>query len=137
MIRARFIGVGRFADPSISELTGCVRDATALWALFQDGAPGIDAAALVDAQATLEKAHLDIATKPLRTPEWTLFDEGDARVAGTGRADVEAVEKAERRLRCPARRSSATTGRGARRSNAKEFARAPGLKWEDWAASRR
>jgi hypothetical protein len=49
MIRARFIGVGRFADPSISELTGCVRDATALCALFQDSAPGIDAAALVDA----------------------------------------------------------------------------------------
>ncbi|MPY88625.1 MAG: DEAD/DEAH box helicase [Luteitalea sp.] len=54
MIRARFIGVGRFADPNISELTGCVRDATALCALFQDSVPGADAAALVDAQATLE-----------------------------------------------------------------------------------
>jgi helicase len=57
MIRARFIGVGRFADPNISELTGCVRDATALCALFQDSAPGIDAAALVDGQATLETVN--------------------------------------------------------------------------------
>lgn len=36
MIRARFIGVDRFLDERIPELTGCARDATGLWALFAE-----------------------------------------------------------------------------------------------------
>ena len=65
--------------------------------------------------------------------EWTLFDEDDARAAGTVRAELEAVGKPigayDLLLAGQARRRGATLVT----SNAKEFARVPGLKWEDWA----
>ena len=69
--------------------------------------------------------------------EWTLFDEEDARAAGTIRAELEALGRPigayDVLLAGQARRHGATLVT----SNAKEFARVSGLKWEDWAASRR
>ncbi len=46
--------------------------------------------------------------------EWALFDEDDARAAGTVRAELEAVGKTCRRLRCPTRRPSPKTRRDTR-----------------------
>ena len=69
--------------------------------------------------------------------EWTLFDEADARAAGAIRAELEAMGKPigayDVLLAGQGRRRGATVVT----SNTKEFARVPGLKWEDWAASRR
>ena len=69
--------------------------------------------------------------------EWTLFDEDDARTAGTVRADLEAIGKPigayDVLLAGQARRRGATLVT----SNTKEFARVPRLKWEDWAVPRR
>jgi helicase len=47
-----FVGINKQLDPNIDELTGAVRDATALSALFQDSVPGFGARLLVDEQAT-------------------------------------------------------------------------------------
>ena len=69
--------------------------------------------------------------------EWALFDEDDARAAGTVRAELETVGRPvgayDVLLAGQARRRGATLVI----SNTKEFARVQGLKWEDWAASRR
>jgi tRNA(fMet)-specific endonuclease VapC len=69
--------------------------------------------------------------------EWALFDEDDARAAGTVRAELETVGRPvgayDVLLAGQARRLGATLVT----SNTKEFARVHGLKWEDWAASRR
>ncbi len=69
--------------------------------------------------------------------EWTLFDEDDARAAGAIRAELEAVGRPigayDVLLAGQARRRGATLVT----SNAKEFARVRGLKWEDWAVTRR
>ncbi len=69
--------------------------------------------------------------------EWTLFDEEDACAAGIVRAELEAVGQPigayDVLLAGQARRRGATLVT----SNTKEFARVSGLKWEDWAASRR
>lgn len=69
--------------------------------------------------------------------EWTVFDEDDARTAGDVRAELEAIGKPigayDVLLAGQARRRDATLVT----SNTKEFARVQGLKWEDWAASRR
>jgi tRNA(fMet)-specific endonuclease VapC len=69
--------------------------------------------------------------------EWALFDEDDARAAGTVRAELETVGRPvgayDVLLAGQARRRGATVVT----SNTKEFARVHGLKWEDWAASRR
>jgi tRNA(fMet)-specific endonuclease VapC len=69
--------------------------------------------------------------------EWTLFDEDDARAAGSVRAELETMSKPvgayDVLLAGQARRRGATLVT----SNTKEFARVKGLKWEDWAASRR
>lgn len=69
--------------------------------------------------------------------EWTLFDEDDARAAGAVRAELEAIGKPigayDVLLAGQARRHGATLVT----SNAREFARVIGLKWEDWAVARR
>ena len=69
--------------------------------------------------------------------EWALFDEDDARAAGTVRAELETVGRPvgayDVLLAGQARRRGAIVVT----SNTKEFARVQGLKWEDWAASRR
>jgi tRNA(fMet)-specific endonuclease VapC len=69
--------------------------------------------------------------------EWTLFDEEDARAAGSIRAELEAIGKPigayDVLLAGQARRRRATLVT----SSTTELARVSGLKWEDWAASRR
>jgi helicase len=50
--KAVFIGVNKHEDPGIPELTGAVRDAQALWALFQDTFSNLDAQLLTDEDAT-------------------------------------------------------------------------------------
>jgi tRNA(fMet)-specific endonuclease VapC len=69
--------------------------------------------------------------------EWALFDDEDARAAGTIRGELEAVGKPigayDVLLAGQARRHGATLVT----SNSKEFARVSALKWEDWAGSRR
>jgi replicative superfamily II helicase len=52
-----FVGVDRHRDLGIRDLTGARRDATALWALFSDTLPGITAALIVDADATIERVR--------------------------------------------------------------------------------
>ena len=54
MLRAAFIGIDKHRDLRIRDLTGARRDATALWALFRDTLPDIEARLIVDADATVE-----------------------------------------------------------------------------------
>ncbi len=56
-ILANFIGINRYADTNISDLTGARRDATALWALFKDTVPEIQATLLVDSDATIDNVR--------------------------------------------------------------------------------
>jgi tRNA(fMet)-specific endonuclease VapC len=69
--------------------------------------------------------------------EWTPFDEDDARAAGNVRAELEAagtpIGAYDVLLAGQARRRGATLVT----SNAREFGRVKGLKWEDWAVPRR
>ncbi len=69
--------------------------------------------------------------------EWTLFDEEDARESGVVRAELEIagtpIGAYDLLIAGQARRRGATLVT----SNVGEFDRVPGLKWEDWAASRR
>jgi len=53
-LRAGFVGINRHADPIVSDLTGAVADATALWALFSDSVSGLDALRCTNEAATLE-----------------------------------------------------------------------------------
>lgn len=54
MLRAAFIGIDKHRDLRIRDLIGARRDATALWALFCDTLPDIEARLVVDADATTE-----------------------------------------------------------------------------------
>ncbi len=69
--------------------------------------------------------------------EWTLFDEDDAREAGTVRAELESagtpIGAYDVLIAGQARRRGATLVT----SNVREFERVAGLKCEDWATSRR
>ena len=47
-IRGWFIGIDEFQDPAAPSLSGAVRDATALNAIFRDGIPSIDATLLLN-----------------------------------------------------------------------------------------
>lgn len=51
-LKGIFVGINKQLDPNIDELTGAVRDATALNALFLDSIPGFSAKLLVDELAT-------------------------------------------------------------------------------------
>ena len=51
-LRAVLIGINKHSDPSIPELTGATKDATALWALFKDSVEGIADQRLLDHEAT-------------------------------------------------------------------------------------
>lgn len=67
MVRARFIGVGRFQSLLIRDLAGCERDARALHAIFSDTIAGLDAQLIVNEAATVAAvrgaivATLDVA----------------------------------------------------------------------------
>ena len=54
-ISASFIGIDKYLDANIRDLTGARRDATALWALFCDTIPDIKAELIVDSDANLER----------------------------------------------------------------------------------
>src|SRR5438132_13955773 len=82
--KAVFIGVNKHADPSIPELSGAARDATALWQLFTDTMPALTAHLLIDRQATHAAASVALTS--------VLADAGDNDVvvisfAGHGSAD--------------------------------------------------
>jgi len=49
-----FIGIDKHLDHRARDLPGARRDATALWALFSDSVPKIQAKLLIDADATIE-----------------------------------------------------------------------------------
>ncbi|HVQ36094.1 MAG TPA: caspase family protein, partial [Pyrinomonadaceae bacterium] len=53
MIRAAFIGIDKHEHPGIRDLTGARRDALALWALFCDTIPAIEAKLLTNEDASL------------------------------------------------------------------------------------
>jgi helicase len=53
MLKATFIGIDKYDDNTVRELTGAVRDATALWALLSDSVPGVAATLLTNADATI------------------------------------------------------------------------------------
>ena len=57
MLRCAFIGVDKYQDPDIRELGGARRDALALWALFSDTLPDVQARLLVNEEATLENVQ--------------------------------------------------------------------------------
>ena len=52
MLRATFIGVDKYTDSTVRELTGAVRDAIALWALVSDTMPAVASRLIVNADAT-------------------------------------------------------------------------------------
>lgn len=54
MIRAAFIGIDRYQDPLIRDLSGAARDASALWAVFSDSIAGLEAALITDEHASLQ-----------------------------------------------------------------------------------
>lgn len=54
MLRASFIGVDKYRDSGIRDLSGARRDAKELWALFCDTIPDIEASILTDEAATVE-----------------------------------------------------------------------------------
>lgn len=54
-IYATFVGVNTHTDERISELTGAVSDAQALWALFKDSVPEMQSNILLNEEATTEK----------------------------------------------------------------------------------
>jgi hypothetical protein len=53
-VKAIFVGINKQLDPTIDELTGAVRDAKALNALFLDSVPDLSAQLLLDERATKE-----------------------------------------------------------------------------------
>lgn len=53
-IKACFIGIDKYLDPGIRELAGAVKDATALWSLFSDTIPSIEANLLCNEHATID-----------------------------------------------------------------------------------
>lgn len=53
-IIGKFIGVNKYSDPKIRDLVGTKNDATALWALFTDTLPAMQAELLTGQNATIE-----------------------------------------------------------------------------------
>jgi helicase len=47
-----FVGVDRYSDPTIRDLSGAGNDARALWALFEDTFPSAQSSLFVDGDAT-------------------------------------------------------------------------------------
>lgn len=54
MIRAAFIGIDRYSDNQISDLSGAVRDASALWAVLTDSINDLSGALITNENASLE-----------------------------------------------------------------------------------
>jgi helicase len=70
---ATFIGIDKYADPSIRELPGAYCDAVALWALFSDTLPDIQPSLLTGKEATTEAVRRSLdATLNAATPKDTV-----------------------------------------------------------------
>src|SRR2546423_13504924 len=70
----RFIGVNRYLDRNIRDLNGAGRDALALWALFSDTIPEIDAGLLINADANVSSIRQAIKdTLENATPDDTVI----------------------------------------------------------------
>ena len=112
-------------------------------ALIGDGAMLLSSLVAFELWYGVEKSQRRVAnTQRLETflagpLEWLLFDHDDASAAGTVRAELERFGKPigayDVLLAGQARRRGAVLVT----SNAREFGRVTGLKWEDWAAARR
>lgn len=53
MLKATFIGIDKYADSTVRELTGAARDATALWALVSDTMPAAAPRLIANADSTI------------------------------------------------------------------------------------
>jgi tRNA(fMet)-specific endonuclease VapC len=89
------------------------------------------------AKSQRREANTDRLNAFLAGPlEWIDFDEGDAREAGTVRAELERagtpIGAYDVLIAGQARRRRVTLVT----SNGREFDRVTGLKWDDWAAAR-
>lgn len=73
-LKAAFVGIDKYQDARIRDLTGARRDATALWALFCDTLPRIEAELITDDDATLAAIRrvLD-ATLGVASPDDTVI----------------------------------------------------------------
>lgn len=70
----RFIGVNKYQDNNIRNLTGAKRDAVALWALFSDTLPDMDAKLFADEQADIASIKISIKeTLEAAKPEDTVI----------------------------------------------------------------
>ena len=52
-----FVGVDRYSDPTIRDLSGAGNDARALWALFEDTFPSAQSSLFIDGDATQSKVQ--------------------------------------------------------------------------------
>ena len=59
---ATFIGIDRHAAPDVRDLSGARRDATALWCLFTDSIPDVNATILCDEDASVAAVRKAITT---------------------------------------------------------------------------
>jgi helicase len=74
MLKATFIGIDKYADSTIRELTGAARDATALWALISDSLPSATVSLLANAQATTARIRAALnETLTQATPDDTVM----------------------------------------------------------------
>jgi replicative superfamily II helicase len=74
MLKAAFIGIDKYADSTVRELTGAARDATALWALVSDSLPAASASLLANHEATTARIRVTLgATLTDATPDDTVI----------------------------------------------------------------
>jgi helicase len=74
MLKAAFIGIDKYADATVRELTGAARDATALWALVSDSLPAASASLLINTNATTARIRAALAaTLTDATPDDTVI----------------------------------------------------------------
>lgn len=109
VIKAIFVGINKHLDPTIPELSGARRDATALWALFTDTIDGLSSRLLLDEAATYaEVKHAILGTLTAAQSDdivvisfaghgspdgnFVAFDTDAANLAGTSVSMVELAE---------------------------------------------
>jgi hypothetical protein len=107
VIHGRFFGVDPFADHNITELAACVRDASALWALFADGLTGMDARLYRNETATVMAMREAIAMLETANEEDVLTNLLDPYLsaAGSGPSVRRTLKRAALSVRSSRRRS--------------------------------
>jgi hypothetical protein len=74
MLKAAFIGIDKYSDSTVRELTGGARDATALWALVSDSLPAASVSLLANHEATTARIRVALAaTLTDATPDDTVI----------------------------------------------------------------